>query len=75
MPCRCVSGKNTIKHAPAKYEVHTNEDYLLTIEGINHPKRIFDITQALIDRNYTDSQINLILGGNFKRVLSEIFTV
>lgn len=47
----------------------------IDIEGINHPKRMFDLTEGLIRRKYTDSQIEGILGGNFKRVLPEIWNV
>ena len=45
----------------------------LDIEGIDHPKRMFDVTEALIRRGYNDSDIEGILGGNFKRVLSGIW--
>jgi membrane dipeptidase len=47
----------------------------IDIEGLNHPKRMFDLTEGLIRRKYTDTEIEGILGGNFKRVLSEIWTV
>ncbi|MFC2164606.1 dipeptidase [Acidobacteriota bacterium] len=47
----------------------------LDIEGLDHPKRMFDVTEALIRRGYNDTDIEGILGGNFKRVLSEIWTV
>jgi membrane dipeptidase len=47
----------------------------IDIEGINHPKRMFDLTEGLIRRKYTDADIELILGGNFKRVLTQIWTV
>jgi len=47
----------------------------IDIEGLNHPKRMFDLTEGLIRRKYTDADIEGILGGNFKRVLSEIWTV
>jgi membrane dipeptidase len=43
------------------------------IEGLNHPKRIFDLTEGLIRRRYSDAQIGLILGGNFRRALAEIW--
>jgi len=46
----------------------------IDIEGINHPKRMFDLTEGLIRRRYSDSDIQGILGGNFKRVLSQIWT-
>ena len=47
----------------------------IDIEGLNHPKRMFDLTEGLIRRKYTDADIQGILGGNFERVLSQIWTV
>lgn len=46
----------------------------IDVEGIDHPRRMFDLTEGLIRRNYTDKDIEGILGGNFKRVLSQIWT-
>jgi len=46
----------------------------LDIEGLNHPKRMFDLTDGLIRRKYSDSEIEGILGGNFERVLTTIWT-
>jgi membrane dipeptidase len=46
----------------------------LDIDGLNHPKRMFDLTEGLIRRKYSDQSIQGILGGNFKRVLSIIWT-
>ena len=43
------------------------------IEGLNHPKRMFDLTEGLIRRGYSNAQIELILGGNFRRALGEIW--
>ena len=43
------------------------------IEGLNHPKRMFDLTEGLVRRGYSDAQIALILGGNFRRALAEIW--
>ncbi len=45
----------------------------IDIEGIDHPKRMFDVTEGLIRRKYTDDQILGVLGGNFQRVLSDIW--
>ncbi len=45
----------------------------IDIEGVDHPKRMFDLTEALIRRGYTDEHIRGILGGNFQRVLGEIW--
>jgi membrane dipeptidase len=36
---------------------------------------MFDLTEGLIRRQYSDADIEGILGGNFKRVLSQIWTV
>jgi membrane dipeptidase len=47
----------------------------IDVEGIDHPKRMFDLTEGLIRRKYSDKDIEGILGGNFKRVLSQIWTV
>ena len=47
----------------------------IDIEGLDHPKRMFDLTEALIRRGYSDPEIRGILGGNFVRVLTEIWTV
>lgn len=47
----------------------------IDIEGVDHPKRMFDLTEGLIRRKYTDAEIEGILGGNFHRVLREIWTV
>ncbi len=47
----------------------------IDIEGLNHPKRMFDLTEGLIRRKYSNQDIEGILGGNFKRVLSQIWTV
>jgi membrane dipeptidase len=47
----------------------------IDIEGIDHPKRMYDLTDGLIRRKYTDDQIVGILGGNFARVLKQIWTV
>ena len=43
------------------------------IEGVDHPKRMFDLVEGFIRRKYTDAQIEGILGGNFRRVLAQIW--
>ena len=43
----------------------------IDIEGLNHPKRVYDLTEGLLRRKYSARHIELILGGNFKRVLSQ----
>ncbi len=43
------------------------------IGGLDHPLRIFDLTEGLIRRRHSDRDIKLILGGNFERALKEIW--
>jgi membrane dipeptidase len=43
------------------------------VDGLDHPQRMFDLTEGLIRRGYADAQIELILGGNFRRALTEIW--
>jgi membrane dipeptidase len=47
----------------------------IDIEGLDHPKRMFDLTEGLIRRKYSSADIEGILGGNFDRVLTQIWTV
>jgi membrane dipeptidase len=42
--------------------------------GMTPARRVFDLTEGLIRRGYTDAAIELILGGNFQRVLTEIWS-
>ena len=43
------------------------------VPGLNHPTRVYQLTEGLIARGYSDEQIRLILGGNFQRALQEIW--
>jgi membrane dipeptidase len=45
------------------------------LDGLNYPKKVFDLTEGLVRRGYSDRDIALILGGNFQRVLHGIWTV
>jgi membrane dipeptidase len=47
----------------------------IDIEGLDHPKRMFDLTEGLVRRKYSDRDIEGILGGNFERVLTQIWSV
>jgi membrane dipeptidase len=46
----------------------------IDVEGLDHPKRMFDLTEGLIRRKYSDTEIEGVLGGNFKRVLGQIWS-
>jgi membrane dipeptidase len=43
-------------------------------DGFDHPRKVFDLTAALIRRGYSDSNIQAILGGNFRRLLGSTWT-
>jgi membrane dipeptidase len=41
----------------------------LDTDGFDHPRKVFDLTEALIRRGYSDENITAVLGGNFRRLL------
>jgi membrane dipeptidase len=45
----------------------------IDIEGFDHPKKVFDLTEALLRRGYGDADIVGILGGNFRRLLKSVW--
>ena len=38
-------------------------------DGFDHPQKVYDLTDALLRRGYSDANIELVLGGNFRRLL------
>jgi membrane dipeptidase len=45
----------------------------LDTDGFDHPQKVFDLTEALIRRGYGDSNIEAVLGGNFRRLLGTVW--
>lgn len=45
----------------------------LDIEGFNHPRKTYDLAEALIRRGYSDANIQAVLGGNFRRLLGTVW--
>jgi membrane dipeptidase len=45
----------------------------LDTDGFDHPRKIYDLTEALIRRGYSDSNIQAVLGGNFRRLLGTVW--
>lgn len=45
----------------------------LDIEGLDHPKKMYDLTEALIRRGFSNDNIRAVLGENFRRVLGNIW--
>ncbi len=56
-----------------RYQVHSDPDGRITVKGLDHPRRMFDLAEGLIRRGYSDSDIELMLGGNAVRVLGQIW--
>jgi membrane dipeptidase len=76
-----VGNPNPVGGAPMRptpnwerYRLHTDEkgQWMLTIQGLDHPRRMFDLTEGLIRRGYSDQNIRLILGANWRRALGAI---
>jgi membrane dipeptidase len=57
----------------SRYQYHEAADGSITIKGLDHSKRVFDFTEGLIRRGYSDANIALVLGGNAVRVLGTIW--
>jgi membrane dipeptidase len=56
-----------------RYKLHRDPEGRITVRGLDHPKRMYDVAEGLIRRRHSDSDIKLILGGNFARALAEIW--
>ncbi len=56
--------------ADPRYRIHKRE----AVAGLDHPRRFFTLADALIRRGYAAADIRLILGGNWRRVLPDIWT-
>lgn len=45
----------------------------IDIDGFDHPKKVFDLTEELIRRGYSNENIRAVLGGNFRRLLAQVW--
>jgi membrane dipeptidase len=45
----------------------------IDIEGLDHPKKMYDLTEGLIRHGYSDDNIRAVLGENFRRALGDIW--
>ena len=66
-------GPEAVKATKASYKPSYRFRDKIDIDEIAHPRRMFDVTEGLIRRKYSDDQILMILGGNFQRVLGQIW--
>jgi len=53
-------------------DVHSQRRF--DLDGIDYKRKIYDLTEGLVRRNYSSRNIELILGANFERALSQIWT-
>ncbi len=58
-----LDGRDWPANTPRKYD----------LDGIDYSKKIFDLTEGLVRRSYSNESIALILGGNFKRALGSMW--
>lgn len=56
-----------------RYRYHVAEPDMVATTGLDHPQRMFDLTDGLIGRGYSNAEIKGILGGNAIRVLGKIW--
>ncbi len=52
-----------------RYNAYYAADGGVHVDGMNHPKRVFDLVEAMGRRRYSDDTIRLVLGGNFIRAV------
>jgi membrane dipeptidase len=60
-----LDGRDTPVHPTRRFD----------LDGIDYAKKIFALTEGLLRRSYSNRNIELILGGNFERALTETWTV
>ena len=58
-----------LKMLRASYKASYGFRDKIDIEGFDHPQKIFDLTEALFRRGYSEQNITAVLGGNFRRLL------
>ena len=56
-----------------RYNLHRDADGKITISGFDHAQRMYDLTEGLIRRKYSDANIRLMLDGNWVRTLGTIW--
>jgi membrane dipeptidase len=55
--------------ADTRYQVHARE----AVHDLDGPQRFYALTEALLRRGYSSEQIKLVIGGNFQRVLGQVW--
>ncbi|MGD0737771.1 MAG: membrane dipeptidase [Terracidiphilus sp.] len=65
-----AAAKDMLNKADKRYHVHGEYEI---VKGMQGPTRMYELVAALVRRGYTDEQIRLVIGGNWARVLKEIW--
>lgn len=52
-----------------RYKPYYAADGGVHVDGMNHAKRLFDVTESLVKRRHSDETIRLVLGGSFVRAV------
>ncbi len=60
-----LDGRDTRVHPARRFD----------LDGIDYAKKIYALTEGLVRRKYSSRSIELILGGNFERALTETWAV
>jgi membrane dipeptidase len=58
-----------LKMLRASYKASYGFRDKIDIDGFDHPKKTFDLAEALFRRGYSEQNIIAVLGGNFRRLL------
>jgi membrane dipeptidase len=62
--------KEMLAKGDPRYNIHGTREIVTNLEGAH---RMYELTAALVRRGYSDDNIKLVLGGNWQRVLGEIW--
>ena len=64
--------KDMLAKGDPRYHIHGEHELVTGLWGTT---RMYELTAALVRRGYTDEQLRLVLGGNWARVLKDIWHV
>lgn len=62
-----------LKALKASYKASYGFRERIDIEGFDRPTKTYALTEALIARGYSDGDIEAVLGGNFRRLLGQVW--
>src|SRR5450432_1576719 len=66
--------KDQYKQLKAGYKASYAFRDKIDTDGFDLPRKVYDLTAALLRRGYSDANIQAVLGGNFRRLLGSTWT-